>query len=137
MDENKIQRLDNAVVLASKKINVLKVLSWPLGAEEKFLHGWRGGNPQLPGVTITPPNLKKEIQMLTDIVEHCNPNDPVEKFLAETAQRYAHAGKMLLATGTRDFTKYSCKIYARPDMKYKYQNFTPVDSAKFFSGSHG
>ena len=132
MDELKINRLDNAIVLAAKRINVLKALAWPIAAEARFLDNWRAGNPQLPEVSLTVPNLKKEVQLLYEIAEHCSPIDPVEKFLAETAESYAHAGEMLMAIGTLDFTKYSCKIYGRPDMKYKFQDFTPVDGAKFF-----
>lgn len=37
LDERKIQRLDNELVQASKKIKILNALSWPAGDEDKFL----------------------------------------------------------------------------------------------------
>jgi uncharacterized protein (TIGR02421 family) len=132
MDEKKIQQLDDATVQASKKIKVLNTLSWPAGAEEKFLQGWRKGNAGLPKIALTIPDVTASISQLESVVSQCDENDPVEKFLLETAQSYAHAGRMLTAIGTPDFTRYSTKIYGRPDMVYKFQTMTAVDGAKFF-----
>lgn len=132
MDTSKIQKLDDAVVQSSRKIKVLNALAWPVGIEEKFLEGWRKNNPQLPIVKLQPPDVKHEVQELNGIVQQCNMNDPVEKFLGETAQSYALAGQMLMQVGTPEFTKYSTRIYGRPDTVYKLQGLTAVDGAKFF-----
>lgn len=132
MDNPKIQRLDDAVVHASKKIKVLNALAWPVGVEEKFLEGWRKGNPRLPEIKIQPPDVMDSIKELDVIVQKCNQDDPVEKFLAETALSYANAGRMLMHVGTPEFTRYSTKIYGRPDTVYKLQGITAVDGAKFF-----
>jgi uncharacterized protein (TIGR02421 family) len=132
MDKQKIQKLDAALVQASKKIKVLNTLAWPVGIEEKFLEGWRKGKPQLPEIKIETPNVKSSVKALDDIVKLCSQEDPVEKFLAETAESYANAGRMLMHVGTPDFTKYSIKIYGRPDAVYKLQGLTGVDGAKFF-----
>jgi hypothetical protein len=69
---------------------------------------------------------------LDSIAAQCELEHPVEKFLAATAESYADAGRMLMAAGTPDFTKYSTRIYGRPDMVYKLQGMTAVDGAKFF-----
>jgi len=132
MDTKKIEKLDSALVQASKKIKVLSTLAWPGGIEEKFLETWKKGNPQLPVIKIQPPDLTDSIRKLDAIVQQCNQNDPVEKFLAETGLSYANAGRMLLLVGTPEFTTYSAKIYGRPDTVYKLQNLTAVDAAKFF-----
>lgn len=132
MDTKKIQTLDDALVQASKKIKVLNALAWPVGVEEKFLDGWRKGNPQLPEINIQPPDLNDSIKKLDAIVQQCKQDDPAEKFLSETALSYANAGRMLMSVGTPDFTRYSTKIYGRPDTLYKFQGITGVDGAKFF-----
>jgi uncharacterized protein (TIGR02421 family) len=133
MDTQKIQKLDGALVHASKKIKVLNTLAWPMGVEEKFLEGWRKGNPQLPEIKIQPPDVKDSVKELDDIVQQCNnQDDPVEKFLAETALSYANAGRMLTHVGTPEFTNFSTRIYGRPDTVYKLQGITAVDGAKFF-----
>jgi len=132
MDYKKIIRLDEATVEASKKIKVLSTLSWPLGASEKFLTSWRKGRPVLPEINIIPPKVEEDIANLDAIVSACDLKNPVEKFLGETARSYANAGRMLMHVGTTEFTRYSVKIYGRPDAAYKMQDFTAVDSAQFF-----
>jgi len=132
MKAQKIQDLDQAVVHASKKIKVLNTLTWPTGIEEQFLNRWKNGQPELPKIKIQPPKVTESIAALDAIVHKCDQADPVEKFLAETALSYADAGRMLMHVGTPDFTRYSEKIYGRPDRVYKLQGLTGVDGAKFF-----
>ena len=132
MDIKKIERLDAALVEASKKIKVLKTLVWPQDAEDKFLQGWHRGNPQLPEGKWISPDLRSSVAALDFIYSQCDLNDPVQKFLGETAMSYADAGRMLSSIGTPDFTKYSTKIYGRPDTFYKRQGLSAVDAAKFF-----
>lgn len=132
MDIKKIERLDTALVEASKKIKVLKVLVWPQDAEEKFLQRWHKGNPTLPEVKWESPDLGSSVGVLDSIYAECELDDPVQKFLGETALSYADAGRMLSSIGTPDFTRYSTKIYGRPDTVYKLQGMTAVDAAKFF-----
>jgi len=132
MDIKKIERLDAALIQASKKIKVLNVLVWPQEAEEKFLQGWHKGNPRLPEVKWVSPDLRSNVAVLDSIYAECDLNDPVEKFLAETALSYSNAGRMLGSIGTPDFTKYSTIIYGRPDTVYKLQGMSAVDGANFF-----
>jgi uncharacterized protein (TIGR02421 family) len=132
MDTNKIEILDSALIQASKKIRVLKALEWPLDSEERFLQNWRKGNPQLPEVSFKSQELNESISALESIAARCNENDPVEKFLAETARSYADSARMLRHVGSPEFTRYSTKIYGRPDAVYKLQGMSAVDGAKFF-----
>lgn len=132
MDTQKIQKLDAALVQASKKIKVLNALAWPVDAEENFLANWRKGNPKLPKISIAAPDIKVSVKALDEIFIKCNQDEPVEKFIAETALSYSYAGRMLMHVGTPEFTEYSVKIYGRPDSVYKLQGITAVDGAQFF-----
>ena len=132
MDDRKIRRLDEATVDASKKIKVLSALSWPVEAEEKFLTGWRKGKAALPQIDIKPPDVGEDVAHLDTITNACDLKNPVEKFLAETTRSYANAGRMLMNIGTPGFTRYSVKLYGRPDANYIMQDFNAVDSARFF-----
>ena len=132
MDTEKIQTLDASLLQASRKIKVLQALQWPAGLEEKFLQGWRQGNPVLPTLNLPRQNHNDSIRSLDNIVAQCDQEDPVEKFLAETAQSYAYSGRMLNAIGTPEFSTYSAKIYGRPDTVYKLQGLSAVDGAKYF-----
>ncbi len=132
MNTEKIKKLDGELVRASKKIKVLSALTWPMGKEEAFLESWKKGNPQLPQIEIKPPDVRASVMALEGIAKKCDQKEPVERFLAETAQSYAYAGHMLMNVGTPAFTTYSTKIYGRPDTVYKLQGITAVDGARFF-----
>jgi len=132
MNQQKIKNLDEAIVKSSKKIKVLSTLAWPQGEEDKFLENWNRGNPKLPRIKLSPPNVQESISSLEKVADQCDAGDPVEKFLMETARSYAYAGRMISAVGTPDFTRYSVKIYGRPDHVYKTQKLTAIDAAKFF-----
>src|SRR5689334_16267493 len=132
MNESKIQQLDQDVVQASKKIKVLNALTWPADAEEKFLAGWHAKNPKLPEIKLSSPDVQNSIDSLHSIMKRCDQENPVEKFLYETARSYANAGRMLQNIGTLEFTAYSTKIYGRPDSIYKTQGLSAVDAANFF-----
>ncbi len=132
MKSEKILKLDQLLVQATKKIKVLNALAWPAGAEGDFLQSWRKGTPVLPIFKPEHRNLTKEVAVLYDIAKQCDEGQPVEKYLAETARSYGDAGRMLMAVGTPDFTRYSTLIYGRPDTLYKRQGLTGIDGAKFF-----
>lgn len=132
MNTEKIQALDASLIQASRKIRVLQALQWPAGLEEKFLQGWRRGNPVLPEIDLPRQNHDDNIKALEAIVAQCDQDDAAEKFLAETAQSYAYSGRMLNAIGTPDFSTYSAKIYGRPDTVYKLQGLSAVDGATYF-----
>ena len=92
MDEKKIQELDDQVVRHSKKIKVLKAISWPVNSDEEFLKGWSKGNAKLPKVQFQRQDLSEEVSKLDAVVEKCDQDNPIEKFLADTAGSYADAG---------------------------------------------
>ena len=131
MNSRKIAELDDRLIKAAKKVKVLSTLSWPVDAGEKFLDSWRNGKPALPRVSIKPPDIAANLQDLDDIAGMCCQDDPVEKFLYETARSYANAGRMLVNVGTPEFTRYAEKVYGRPDFIYKHQGISAVDAAKF------
>jgi uncharacterized protein (TIGR02421 family) len=132
MNTEKIATLDGQLLQASRKVKVLSTLSWPVGVAEKFLEGWHKGNPILPQAKLLAPDIDDSVKALEGIANKCDQDDPVEKFLFETALSYANAGRMLMGVGTPEFTKYSAKVYGRPDFVYKNQGLSAVDGAKFF-----
>lgn len=132
MHVDTITRLDQAVIAAARNIQVLSALAWPAGADERFLSDWRRGLHRLPEVQLRPPDLREHVETLDAITQACDLADPVQKFLGETARSYANAGRMVMNVGSSEFTRYSMKIYGRPDMVYKLQGITAVDGARYF-----
>jgi hypothetical protein len=76
--------------------------------------------------------LDETISRLESIADRCAQDDPVEKFLAESARSYADSARMLSAIGTPEFTRYSTRVFGRPDTIYKNIGVSAVDSAKYF-----
>lgn len=132
MNETKIQALDSALVKAARAVRVLNALAWPADAEEQFLSAWRRGNAVLPRCEPQPRDLSDNVAALETIAAQCREDDPVEKFLYETANSYATAARMLGAMGSREFTTHSVKLYGRPDYVYKLQGMTAADAARYF-----
>lgn len=131
MDQKKIKHLDETIYNTSKNFQVLSHLTWPKDCEEKFLAGVRKGNPVLPHYDVDVPKFTEEIKILDSVIEECDPEDPVEDYLLETALSYKNAGLMLESIGTKNFTYYSSIIYGRPDDGYKTQKLNAIDAAKF------
>lgn len=131
MDMEKIKRLDSSIYRLAKSFQVLKHLSWPTGADEKFLRNWRKGTPRLPHISLEIPNQQFLISQLERLRDECSADEPIEKFLFDTADSYVLAGKMLQSVGTKKFSKYSKQIYGAPDDPYKNQYVTGLDAARY------
>lgn len=131
MDTDKISKLDSLIFNNAKKFNVLSRLAWEHGADEKFLSDWNKGIRQLPTPKKLEVDFSEQLKTLEELRDQCSLDNPIEKFLYRTADSYIHAGKMLEAYGTRDFTLYSSKVYGRPDDQFKYQKMNSVDAAHF------
>ncbi len=126
-----IRRLDAQLRQLVTPINVLKYLNWPDGIEESFLSNWRARNAQLPECFYEVPDWSSEIAELDHFIVQCEGDDPVLRYLRQTAWSYAEAARMLMAVGTPEFTQHSLRLYGRPDDIYQTQSFTGVDAAEF------
>ncbi len=131
MNTEKIKKINDELVETAKSIKVLTALSWPSGPGEKFLKDWKKGNPTLPTINLQKRELSEELSGLQKIMKQLNQDEPIEKYLYETAFSYAAACQMLANIGTKEFTRHSISIYGRPDMSYDTQKSNGVDAAKF------
>ncbi|MEC7526008.1 MAG: flavohemoglobin expression-modulating QEGLA motif protein [Myxococcota bacterium] len=107
--------LDTRLLDVAREVRVLSSLSWPEGTVRKFLISWRRGQPTLPEVTPTPRDLGPIRAELEAIVAAADPADPMQVFVARTADSYATAARMLGAVGTPEMTECSRLLYGAPD----------------------
>lgn len=132
MDQQKIQELDSGIYQTAQKFQVLKHLNWPAEEEHIFLRNWHRNKLKLPTFKPHIPDFSENIKTLQSLMNRCDVNEPIEKFLHDTAESYVFAGRMLQSVGTKAFTRFSSMIYGRPDDVYKNQDINALDSAQFF-----
>lgn len=99
---------------AASEVRVLSRLTWGEAPVERFLRGWRAGNPRLPEVELEAPDLDDVRAELDAVAAAADPDDPLQAFVRDTAQSYSTAVRMLDSMGTPAFTELSVELYGRP-----------------------
>lgn len=121
---------DRALVSTGRRIKVLKAIDWPLDLEQRFLDAWRRGRPELPSPSAQPRVLADEMAALQALMRRIDRGHPIGNWLYKTAWSYYVATLMLAGIGTSEFTRCSTLLYGRPDVRFRSQDVTSVDSAQ-------
>ncbi len=121
---------DQELAAIGRRIKVLKAIDWPLPLEERFLDGWRRGQPKLPDAPSQPKMHTAEMSALKGLMRKLDRGHPVGNWLYKTAWSYHAAASMLAGIGTPEFTRCSALLYGRPDTRYRSQDVTNADSAQ-------
>jgi uncharacterized protein (TIGR02421 family) len=108
--------LDDALCAVAPKIKVLSRLSWPEMVVEDFLASWRRGQPTLPQVEYP---YDESFDAAQDTLIHIQNktkgvDDPIYRYVHDTADSYAHAAELLNAAGTPRFLDISRDLYGDP-----------------------
>lgn len=106
--------LDRRLVEVAKGIKILTTLAWPAHAIGPFLKGVRRGDPRLPEVEFQRPDNAEIREELQRLIEACDEQHPVGRFLARTARSYLLAATMLTEIGQASFTTRSLELYGGP-----------------------
>jgi uncharacterized protein (TIGR02421 family) len=120
---------DRALVKIGRRIKVLKAIDWPVELEERFLAGWRRGQPELPAPRTQPQNLAEPIAALQALMRGIDRGHPIGNFLFKSAWSYHVAAQMLSGIGTPEFTRCCALLYGRPDVRYRSQDVSNADAA--------
>ena len=121
---------DRALVSIGRRIKVLKAIDWPMELEERFLAAWRRDQPELPAPPTQARVLAEEMIALEALMRRIDRGHPIGNWLFKTAWSYHVAARMLAGIGTPEFTRCSTLLYGRPDLRYRSQDVTNVDSAR-------
>jgi len=121
---------DRELASIGRRIRVLKAIDWPLALEERFLEGWRRGQPSLPEPAAQPKVHAAEMTALKELMRKLDRGHPVGNWLYKSAWSYHVAASMLAGIGTPEFTRCSALLYGRPDIRYRSQDVTNADSAQ-------
>ncbi|WP_146908663.1 flavohemoglobin expression-modulating QEGLA motif protein [Arenimonas daejeonensis] len=121
---------DKALVSIGRRIRVLKAIDWPSELEDRFLDGWRRGQPELPSPPTRPKHMPKAAAALDALMQRIDRGHPIGNWLFKSAWSYLVATRMLAGIGTADFTRQSSLLYGRPDVCYRSQDVSNADSAE-------
>ncbi len=106
--------LDRRLVGAAKSVKVLSNLNWEPEIRERFLKSYHKGSPNLPKVDYSKLNFDQNQDEFKTIMNLCDKEDPVGRYIHDTAESYLFAADMLEHVGTPRFTEFCGRVYGLP-----------------------
>ncbi|MFK7999879.1 MAG: tyrosine/phenylalanine carboxypeptidase domain-containing protein [Polyangiales bacterium] len=107
----KLLELSHLLRKPARKVRVLSAISWPLSVADNFLASWHRGNPIAPAPIGDVKRASKLEAEFSSIIGKCDREDPIGRYLADTAGSYRTAVQLLAHTGTKRFFELSCDLY--------------------------
>jgi hypothetical protein len=126
--------LDARLVAAVRDIRLLEMVSWPASAQEEFLGAWRIGKIHLPKIEYARRDYTAVRAELAAVAAAADADDPVGRYLLQTAESWRIATRLLDAVGTHRVTAYSTRLYGRPAEMLPGEGPTNLDAALHFVG---
>lgn len=111
------------------KVRVLGALSWPEHVIARFLADHRAGWPRLPEI-IHAPIEDDACEQLEALAAEADRSDPLQRFIAKTADCFAIAGHMLRERGTPGFVARSTELYGLPTDRMPGSAISHLDAAR-------
>ena len=128
-DKKRLREVSETLYSISRQVRILGHLSWPKATRYTF---FRSGSQKLPEVEY-PRFDSSEIKKRLKLARRQLGDLPQDKWLLRKS-RDLEAGINLLSTsGTKDFYKYSSRIYGTPNKKLRDGKTTPMGLARQFA----
>ncbi|MSP24821.1 MAG: DUF1704 domain-containing protein [Myxococcales bacterium] len=121
--------LDRRLVKVASSIRVLGALSFPEQAAESFLASWRRGEPTLPEAPEPAPVKADKLDELTRICHEADREDPLGRFVYDTALSYRKVSAMLASMGSKEFHEVSRDLYGGPSDRLLGTDRTHLEAA--------
>lgn len=124
--------LDARLVDAVGAIRLLQAVSWPVAEQERFLEGFRRGQPQLPTPRYRGRDLSAARAELAAIRDAADPQHPLGQYLQRSAESWLHAAWLIEAAGSEAASWHSIQIFGRPGDALPGSTYTNIDAARHF-----
>ena len=120
--KEKIKRLSDAVIDAQKPIRILDAIKWPSNVDEQLRKSKFKDMPKIDKAYYDGQILgfdpQKKIDEFTAIIAETKTQlgdqDELGQRIIVNCQQYQDVVRMLMSRGTKDFYKYSKKLYGSP-----------------------
>ena len=124
--------LDARLVAAVRGIRLLQAVSWPARLQDEFLDGWRQGRPRLPRPEYERQDWREVRAELEAVRQAADPDDPIGRYLRDTAESWHLATRLLDAVGSHRVTAWSARLFGRPVEALPGGGPTNVEAARHF-----
>ncbi len=125
--------IDRQIVTASKDIKVLSRLSWPVEVQRKFLDEVSRGQLTLPDPVYAPVDLGRNRKKLQELIRELEgDNEPLRRYLRDTARSYLTLCELLESINTPSFTALSIKLYGSPTDHISSGHVNNLEAARHF-----
>ena len=124
--------LDARLVEAVGAIRLLQAVSWPVAEQERFLEGFRRGQPTLPTPRYRGRDLSAARAELAAIRDAADPQHPLGQYLQRSAESWLHAAWLIEAAGSEAASWHSIQIFGRPGDALPGSTYTNIDAARHF-----
>lgn len=126
--------LDARLVAAVRGIRLLEAVSWPARLQEEFLGAWRIGRIHLPKPEYPRGDYAEVRRELEAVHEGADPDEPIGRYLRQTAESWRITTRLLDAVGSHRVTAYSTRLFGRPMEMLPGNGPTNLDAAQHFVG---
>ncbi|MDQ3495807.1 MAG: flavohemoglobin expression-modulating QEGLA motif protein [Pseudomonadota bacterium] len=126
--------LDARMVQAARGIRVLSLASWPAEVQAQFLAAHGRGRVAMPQVSYARLDFSEARRELDAIAAAANAQHPLGAYLAESAQAWGIAARMLEALGTAEAGIHAIALYGEPEQPLPGNGPTTREAARHFIG---
>jgi uncharacterized protein (TIGR02421 family) len=128
-----LAKLDREIVAAARDVKVLSQLSWPVETQRRFLGEAARGNLALPRPEYRCAELSDNRQALARVMaELAGDDEPLRRYLHDTAESYHTLCLLLESVGTPQFTAHSQALYGAPTDHISSGHVTNLEAAEHF-----
>ena len=109
-EDERIRRVSDLLYQATKSIRILTHVGWPSNIRDDF---FKKGARELPVVSYPEYDGSKPLEIIAEARQHMG-DSSVDQWLDRQATVVENSARMLSASGTPDFFKYSSELYGKP-----------------------
>ena len=128
-DKKRLSEVSETLYSISRQVRILGHLSWPKATRYTF---FRSGSQKLPEVEY-PRFDSSEIKKRLRLARKQLGDLPQDKWLLRKSKDLEAGINLLSTSGTKDFYKYSSRIYGTPNKKLRDGKTTPMGLARQFA----
>ena len=128
-DKKRLSEVSEALYSISRQVRILKHISWPGIIRYKFFRSKSEKLPEVEYPHFDSSDIKKRLKLarrqLGDLTQ--------DKWLLRKSRDLEAGINLLSSSGTKDFYKYSSRIYGTPNKKLRDGKTTPMRLARQFA----